>query len=66
MTIDEYWARIQRVPLRRERESTDSQSVLFRAQDGAPVLVTKPDSLSEDERESVVQFYESQYAPRLN
>jgi len=66
-SVADYWPRIKRIPLYFDREISDGESVLYRAQDGAPVRVTKPDVLATDEkRESAIQFLEAMYSPRKN
>ena len=66
MSPEEYWEFIEKIPLRPERDSSDGEAVICRAQDGSPVRVTKPEYLSDEERTSVAQSYEMWYAPRMN
>jgi len=66
VTPEEYWRRIQRIPLYRDRDSASGDEVLCRKSDGTPVLVTKPEYLSMEERESVVQVYERLHKPNVN
>ena len=66
MSPEDYWGRIERIPLRFERTSADPDALIYRAQDGTPVRVTKPEYLRPEEREDVVRAYEQWYAPRLN
>jgi len=65
VTSEAYWQRIYRIPLRPERESSDGEARICRAQDGTPVRVTKPEYLLEEEREAVLEAYERWYSPRL-
>jgi hypothetical protein len=58
---EDYWRRIARIPLYRDRDSASGDEVLCRQQNGAPVLVTKPEYLKPEEREDVVAIYEMLY-----
>lgn len=65
--IADYWPRIKRIPLFFDREISDGESVLYRAQDGSPVRVTKPDFFkSDEERAAAIEFLEANYSPRRN
>lgn len=64
MTNEEYWQRIERIPMNFERPSTDGLSRIYRSQQGIPVSVTNPDTYSEEERVAMVENYETMYSPR--
>lgn len=65
MSHDEYWKRIERIPLIFERDTVDGEARMYRAQDGTPVRVTKPKAdWTSDELELTVDYYESMYSPR--
>ena len=67
MTSEEYWKRIERVPLKFENDIPNSDSRRYRAQNGVPVSVTKPEYFKTDEeREAAVRFYEQMYSRRYN
>jgi hypothetical protein len=62
---EDYWKRISRIPLYRERDTSDGEAVICRAQDGTPVRVTKPEYFkSEEEMEATLRWYEACYSPR--
>ena len=62
MTPEEYWVAIARIPLYRQRETTDGEAWICRDANNQPVRVTKPEYLSrEGEREAAVEFYRTFY-----
>jgi hypothetical protein len=72
VTPEQYWARIRRVPLTPERETSDGDAIICRMYDGTPVRVTKPEyflsddrQTADEKREAALAWYESQYSPPL-
>jgi len=63
---EDYWRRIERIPLYRERDSSSGDEVLCRKQDGTPVLITKPEYLTLEEREDTVATYETLHKNIMN
>jgi len=64
VTVEEYWAAIGRIPLYRDRDTTDGKGVICRTFNNQPVHVDKPDVFTEAEREAMVAFYRLMYAPQ--
>ena len=63
MTPADYWAAIARIPLHQERETSDGEAYICRDANNQPVRVTKPETLSEQERLITVEFYRLSYGP---
>jgi hypothetical protein len=61
VTPEQYWGAIERIPLYRDRETSDGDAYLCRDRNNQPVRVTKPERLSEAERDAVVEFYRALY-----
>ena len=66
MSPEDYWRRIARIPLHRDRDSSSGDEVLCRKNDGTPVLITKPEYLAPDEREDAIAVYELLYKEPMN
>ena len=58
---DQYWGAIARIPLYRERETTDGEGFICRDRSQQPVRVTKPELLTEDERVAAIELYRALY-----
>jgi hypothetical protein len=63
VTPAEYWAAIERIPLRQDRETSDGEAYICRDANNQPVRVTKPENLTDAERVVTVEFYRLFYAP---
>jgi hypothetical protein len=63
VTDEEYWGAISRIPLYRERDTSDGKGVICRTFDNQPVQVDKPDGFDADERRRMVEFYRLMYSP---
>ena len=67
MTEAEYWAAIDRIPLYRQRESSDGDAWICRDRNNQPVRVTKPEFFrSDDERHAALDYYRSMHGPAIN
>lgn len=64
-SIEEYWARIGRIPLYPDRETDDGTAIASRNFDNSLIVrVQKAETFeSDDDREAAVQFYEMFYRP---
>lgn len=61
-SVEEYWARVENIPLIKERETGDKEAFLCRTLEGSPVRVTKPDFFkSDDERAAAIEMLEDFY-----
>ena len=62
VTPEAYWARIKRIPLYPDRDTSDGDAVMCRTADGAPARVEKPERHPPENRERLVLFYEQFHA----
>lgn len=66
-TVEEYWARVKRIPLFPDFDTDDGDAIVCRAQDGKPVRVTKPEVLQTDaKRAAAIEHLEMFYKPDKN
>lgn len=62
-SVEEYWARVARIPLFFDRDIADGEAKLYRTQSAEPVRVTRPEFFeSDDARRMSIEFLESMYS----
>lgn len=63
-SVDDYMARVRRLPLHLDRPSADGEAFIYRTDAGVPVRVTSPHFLGTDEkRAAAIEMLEAFYAP---